>query len=369
MTILYTDSFDHYGTTNNNLLHRWDSIMDTYTKLGASTGRTGGTCLRMYDTTSPIYNASAVKYLPNGLGGVGQDALFLGASIQKVTSTFLSGTGTNWRPLMGFCNFEHVSTQSSSEAFNDSSLTAITVAIASDWSLVLRRNSTILATGSSTILADGLWHRIEMKVSNVSHDVGQVEVRIDGVADIVFTGDLLDGGPATLHSGLVRAQNCNLDDVLIWTSGGTSFNNFIGDIVIDTLRPNGVGATTQSTPLSGAAWAAVDDATLDAHTTYTAINTAGLKDTYAYSNMTVTPAVIHGVVVSTQAQSPGMTPRKLKAIARLGTTEVDGAEKTVLLNMGNGYGLSQEVYAAKPGGGAWTRADIDAAEFGWKVTQ
>lgn len=362
MALIFCDGFDSCAAFTD-VVDRWDFGPATSGGFSLTGGRAGGPCLEQ--GTGNI--APPQKMLPTALCQPGGGAaLFVGTSI-RVPSYPTSG---GFRAVLYLLN-ERATPAASDTANRVLALTTLGVQLGSDGRLSLYRQGvvTAVATGT-TVLSLATWYRLEVKIANIDDTGGIFELRINGVVEFSVTdADLYQAGPKEIVAVQIQNNACRHDDVLIWDSTGAAPNNFMGDLLIETLRPNGAGTTTQSTPNTGTAWQAVDEVALDFDTTYTAISTVNNLDTYAYGNMATTPAVIHGVVVSAQANSPGMTPRKIKQIAKQGETSIQGPEHSVLLDLTAAYKLEQDFFPTKPGGGAWTKTDVDAAEFGWQVTQ
>ncbi|USN14225.1 hypothetical protein PAPPERLAPAPP_05550 [Brevundimonas phage vB_BpoS-Papperlapapp] len=364
MSVEFCDGLDTI-TTITHLNQRWDTVdtSTTYANVSTTLGRAGGTAL----TNGGGGNVTTLcaKQLPRPLAALGQDAVIYSASIYYISAPIAR------RLLLTLVNFLPPVSQNTQTPWSSTTSTStwITVSYNTSGRLELLLNGTLLATGTNPMVA-GEWKRIEIRVANIDDAGATAEVRVNGVTEISFTGDLFAAGSRQIEAIAYHFTNTHRgDDILVLSSGGSTMNGFLGDLIIDTQRPNGPGATTQSTPNTGTAWQAVDDIASDGQTTYTAIDTVGNKDTYAYSNMTTTPTTIHGVVVTTAAQSQGMSPRQFKTLSRLAGVEEEGLAQNVLLDLTANYRFSQDTFATKPGGGAWTRADVDAAEFGWKVTQ
>lgn len=350
--LLFSDAFDSYntGASSTEFPKRWDAYGSLNSGYSATLGRTGGGCLTV--GTNSIW-----KHLV--------PAVQLGTSLFVAASVYFASFGTE--PLVYFGNERGVSgtnQQTSSQS------TIICVGMTAAGRLFIGRNSLTAIATSTNAFAINTWYRLEIKITGLDDADQTIEVRVNGVTEISFTGDLYTAGGKEIASVGLWPNRTRFDDVLIYDSTGSSFNDFLGDILMETVRPNGAGTYTNSTPSTGAAYAAVDDPYLQ-ESDYTAIDTVNLKDTYAYGPLTATPTSIQGVVVTAQVKSSGTVERRVRAVVRLGTGEEadSAAEQAVPLDASpTGFKPKQFLFDAKPAGGAWTKADIDSAEFGWKVT-
>ena len=99
-------------------------------------------------------------------------------------------------------------------------------------------------------------------------------------------------------------------------------------------------------------------------TEYVESSTAGHKDTYAYGNLATASGTVYAVQPVPYAKKNDAGPsRSIVSVARLSGTEEDSAVKT----LSTSYAYFGDIRATKPGGGQWTIADVNSAEFGVKV--
>jgi len=210
---------------------------------------------------------------------------------------------------------------------------------------------------------------IEVKVT-INDSTGVAQVRLGEATEINLTSqDTRNGGNASVD--LVRFyQTTNpsyVDDVVVMDSSGSAMNDLIGDIKVECLLPNGNGNSSQLAGSDGNStdnYALVDEVPANADTDYVQSATVGQKDTYTYGNLATTAGTVHGVQVATYARKTDAGTRKIASVARLSTTEEDSAE----FILSTSYQVLTDVRPTKPGGGAWTIADVNNAEFGVKVS-
>src|SRR5262249_10906170 len=127
------------------------------------------------------------------------------------------------------------------------------------------------------------WYYLEIGAT-VATSGGTATVRVDGKTVISFTGNTKTAG--TLHSTDAVSwgfwspslTTYSADDLYVCDATGTTNNNFLGDVRIQSLLPNGAGASTQFTPTgSGTNYLNVNDVP-DVATTYNSSSTVGDRD-------------------------------------------------------------------------------------------
>jgi hypothetical protein len=150
-------------------------------------------------------------------------------------------------------------------------------------------------------------------------------------------------------------------------AGSAPTNDFLGDSRTDAILPNANGTTSQlvgQDTNSTDNYLNVDDDPPDDDTTFNESSTVGQKDTYNYPSITPTAGTVYAVQISPLVRKTDAGVRSIATVARLSSTEVDGpnqALSTTYLNLA-------DIRETKPGGGVWTIADVNSAEFGVKVT-
>lgn len=250
----------------------------------------------------------------------------------------------------------------------------LTITVSPGGSLVLRRgdrNGTILATSTTPIVMNS-WHYIEMKAT-IADAGGECIVRIDGVDRINFTGDTRNGGTSALVDGVLfpgssfTAGVRTIDDLYVCDATGTVNNNFLGDIKIETLYPNGNGVHSQ---LMGSDanqvdnYLLVDEPGTPSTADYVASGTVADKDTYTFSNLVTPTGPVLGTQINMHANKTDSGSRSIKALALSGGSTATGSVKPLQTT----YNTHLQVQETDPnGGGAWTIASVNAAEFGVEV--
>ena len=221
---------------------------------------------------------------------------------------------------------------------------------------------TLLATGTKS-LGINTTYLIEVRFK-VADSGGRVEVKVDGVSDIDFTGDTkpdantqfdkvrLGTGPAIAYTTYAYFDNFIMDDT-----------GWIGDTKIQAVVPNGAGTTTGWTPSAGNNWDCVDEKPAS-DADYVSINANDVTDTYATGNLAGTIGAIKCVQVQSRMRTDGApTPSNLKLVVRSGGTDYLSSNKTVPAAEKSFWNLLETDPADAA---AWTEADVNAMEIGVK---
>jgi hypothetical protein len=220
-------------------------------------------------------------------------------------------------------------------------------------------------------LTDNTWAYLEVKWNlDLS---GEITIRRNGVEVLHLTGAMyapvLSHGLWTsvrlleLKSTAPNFMQCWLNDfyLLDWQGSGDQLRDFLGDVRVNLIVPDGVGASTAWLPSAGANWAAVDETPADDDTTYIASATSGHRDLYTYTNLPA-GAVPLGFQTCQLARKMTEGTATLKPCVRSGGTTHDGPVQAVGSLV---YGYTFQPYDTNPVTGARaTASDLDAAEFG-----
>ena len=165
-----------------------------------------------------------------------------------------------------------------------------------------------------------------------------------------------------------------LDDVYVCDSLTPQNNFFLGPISIQCVLPTGPGNVTAWTPggssSTGVNWSNVNENPPDGLVTY--VSTAADDTTDFYAFAPVTSNGILGVAVNICAMNNAPSPRRL-------VRAVDNTPDTVLQDSGTDleppetptFGVVQGFFPTRPaidGGGEWTAATLNAAQFGVRLT-
>jgi hypothetical protein len=246
----------------------------------------------------------------------------------------------------------------------------ITLEVTAAGELRVNRVGSQLAITSGLGLTNGIWYYIEFHVV-IDDAVGEYEVRVNETVQIgpITGADTNTNGPNLSMVELWQnsSSDTSYDDLYVCDAAGLTNNDFLGDIVVETLFPQADGNRNDMTRIGGGLnnFEAVDDgSTPDDDSTYVHGNTVGNDELYDFDTLTGNGFQIddiHAVGVSNHYRQVEAGFRTVRALARSNVTEIEGAD----LGCGPEYRYLQHIYETDPdGGGVWDEASVNAAEFG-----
>lgn len=221
------------------------------------------------------------------------------------------------------------------------------------------------------VLRVNVWLYFEMYFL-ISNTVGELTCKING--ETVYTGTNLDtrnGGyqdnfthftlSSPINYGDTRDECWLIDDLYTATS-------FLGPIHVERLYPDGAGATTDFTPLSGSNYQNVDEVFVDDDTSYNeSADTPGNTDMFTCSNLANIDANVKCVDVETITRASAAGPVGVFSKVRSGTTEGDGTSKEIVGDVEN-YDITEHVFETDPDTtSAWTVSGVNSMQIGYEV--
>lgn len=259
-------------------------------------------------------------------------------------------------------------TQNFCQVYGDNGLTShINFKLQSNGALLVYRGGTNIATSVAGLIGINNWYYMEYKIS-IDDVAGQVIVRLDGQTIVNFTGDTKNGGTAnTVDTVELNASGSDsaefIDDFYICNDTGTApYNDFLGDVRVQTLVPDGAGSSTQFTPSAGANYTTVDELPYSA-TDYVSSTTVGNRDTYSVTDLTGSPTIygIQNNVIAKKTDA-GLISIKpaIKSGASVyygGTTVLNASDKTITDTRSIDPNTST----------GWTASGVNALESGFEV--
>lgn len=259
----------------------------------------------------------------------------------------------------------------------DTSTIQMAVILNDDRTFSITRGSTVLATSTYQVTT-GVWTYLELKWKIAdSISSGDVVLYADGVAIITLSAAVDTKNTANAYATKVRigrdstvnsgvAPQIYIDDFYWFDLTGSNNNAVKGPVRIVTLAPSGNGNSSQLVNNSGNStnnYTRVDETPPNSDTDYVETSTTGNKDTYAYGDLPSTTNTIHAIAINTVAKKTDAAARTFKNQTRLSGTDYEGAE----VSLNTSYTNHQEVVELNPATtAAWTKSEIDGAEFGTK---
>src|SRR5262245_6085768 len=322
MAVRFMDSFDHYGTAQ--LGDKYDVVANSP---AIASGRFGN--------------------------GFFADA---GSSPRQVTK--ILDNQPTW--IIGFAARFAEITQSTSTIFLrlfDGATNQVDLRRISSGFIRVTRNGTTLAD-ASTPLSNNVWFYIEFKVT--INNSGSFELRMDGVNVASGSADTDNSGNARVDRFMLSGiQQTGADDdfwaddlyVLDGTTGAGSnpCNDFLGDMRIECLFPNGNGYSSHwvgSDANSTDNYLLVDEPSPDEDTTYVESSNVSDIDAYTCTNLASASGSIYAVQPIMRAKKSDSGTRTVRNIARLSGTNSESASHT----LSTSYRYLPSIFETKPGG-------------------
>ena len=348
MSLRFCDSFDHYLI--DKIGYKWtQASFDRSTVISATGGRNGTNAL----------------WLKAGADGTGLVRKVLPAAQATLIAGCSYTIGDGSVPII---------------AFDDMSAGGEQISLGISLStnkLIVKRNGTTLATGT-TVLSSGVPYYIEFKAT-IDSAAGSYTARINEVVELTAAGVNTRGVGTNNSADSVRlggalgfsifgggsfTQIGYFDDFYLCDGAGGVNNDFLGDVRVQCLFPNGAGATTGWTPFSGANWQNVDDAAPDDDATYVSAGSAGVIDTYAMTDLAATTGSVKGVQTVIDARKDDSGTRTIAPVFHIGATDYVGTNQNIM----TAYNFFLQQYDTSPATAiAFTVAEVNALNLGQKL--
>lgn len=340
MALLFVDGFDHYASAD--ITKKWTT--NSQGNIGATAGRRGGGAY--------VFSGAGQlkKTVPTG------SSFVIGCAVQ------FSATSTT--PFV----FREIFT------LLDAGTYQCSLMVNADGTLsVTRSGSLIVLSGATSTLSLtlGAFHYIEWKVTIAdSIAANSCKVRVNGVDWInVTTGQDTKATANTtatqVQFGTVSSASWWFDDVYICDQSGSTNNDFLGDVRVDTLLPNGDGNYTSLTPSTGVSHYQLVDESTPNTSDYNESATATNKDSYQMVNLgALTSQTIYGIQVSGAALKDDAGIRSLKVGARSSSTDSVSAAQALSTSQLYYSNIHETDPATST---AWTESGVNAAESLFEV--
>lgn len=256
---------------------------------------------------------------------------------------------------------------------NTAGVTHLSLTNNSAGKLELRRGpangGTTLAAGTTTIPVSE-WHYYEMKCT-IADSGGTAIVRVDGVEVINFTGDTRNGGTFVGIDGVAIGAGSSgsffWDDLYVCdTSGAAPANDFLGDISVKRLFPNGDGAVNQFVGSDGNSvqnYLLADENPANT-TDWNASAVVGQRDLYALDDLPANAVTVFGMQAFVTSAKTDAGARSMKVCDR-GSATVRAAATQPLSTTYVHY--ASPLYTTDGDGTALTPVVVNAVQVGAEV--
>ena len=228
----------------------------------------------------------------------------------------------------------------------------------------------------------GFWHRMDVRLV-VDNSTGILDILIDGNfgtdSSGFFGGDFI--GVSSLYDGdtqsganaytntieFVSSPAASLETEILWDDitlnddTGTINNTFLGDIRIQTIRPNADTLQIDMTPSSGLINSSlVDDSPGPDLNDFVSPDTVADKDLYAATNVVTGFNNIHGVQVKAFGQGGDVGTQTIRLITKSGVTEGFSGTQTLAAQQFHNF-----IFETDPDtSAAWIENNVNAIEIG-----
>lgn len=229
-------------------------------------------------------------------------------------------------------------------------------------------NATVLGTSANNVVPASGFCYIEVKVF-VHDTTGTVDVKVNGASVLSLTGqDTRNGGNAYMTGFRIRgmANTCKVDDLYVCDTAGSTNNDFLGDIRVDCLFPDGDGNYSQFTPSTGGSHYVLVDESTPNTTDYNDGVTVGDRDSYTFGNLSALASqTVYAVQVCMAINKDDAGSKSASSFVRSGGTNGDGAS----VALGTSQVIVPQIYEQNPNGSvAWTESTVNGMEAGCRVT-
>ncbi len=346
--LLWIDGFDNFGTVEDAapsptgiVARKYPVYNEGSTKIAVCVGRLGGYGIYInWDTT--------VYFSPGNL--TTNATMIVGFAFK------ISGAINNNSQFLGLY---------------DGANRGVNFRIRTDGEINVYRYDTLLGTTSGANIGVGAWRYIEVKV--VSHDTtGSVVVKVDRDTKLSLTNIDTKVSTNEYHTtfrftgvagGSGSSRAVRIDDLYCLDGSGSANNNFLGNVRVDTIRPDAAGDSTQLTPSAGSNYECVDEEVCDDDSTYVESATDTHKDLYGTD--AAVSGDIFGVQVNTDCRETDATSFDIKTVCKSSTTESDDAGQAI---GSTDYLTRTRILEQDPHtSAAWLAAGVNSAQFGLKV--
>ena len=228
-------------------------------------------------------------------------------------------------------------------------------------------NGVQLANGTAQLVQQ-TWYYLEFKVTigtsaSTSLKINTVvDMTVSGVSTQVTSNATANGVQFGSSNG---AGRISIDDLYIVDGSGGSNNDFLGDMVVETIFPSAAGNNTTWTATPGVAnYLNVQEVTSDSDTSYVATSGANNIDTYNFTDLALVTSAVAAVNVNILTRNTDSTNHVLQRACRTASTNYVGSNQTI---SSTSYQNINDILSNNPATAVpWTVGEVNSAEFGMK---
>jgi len=344
MAVVWIDGFDNYGTSGvpspTNIVARRYAITALESNMLIRDGRFGEYGI--------VLNNNPTCYISPGP--------------LTTNATLIVGFAFKFPSLPWASGREFLS-------FYDGTTLGINVKTAADGQFSIYLGTSLVATSTSAAIVADTWYYFELKVVCNTY-TGSYELRISDTPILSATNQNTKNGSHDYHTTFrlygttwVEAYGPRYDDLYACDGSGATNNDFLGNVRVSTLRPDGAGDSTQFTPSAGDNYTCVDEVTVNDNTDYVSDGTSGHTDLYTYSDTTLSG--IKAIAICTDCRETDAKTMNIHNVCKSGGTQDDGS--SVIIGSCN-FVQKQRILETDPNtSGQWQAANLNSAQFGVKI--
>ncbi|WP_439816230.1 hypothetical protein [Zavarzinia sp. CC-PAN008] len=333
MTILWADSFDHYGLNADDALRSGWNTFDR--PVSAALARTGSQAVRIAPSSTLWLRLKRAFDAPR--------TTIVMAAAYRFDQAPTNGTRTQVHGFMDSNGDQQGVLTLSTAGFLDYR--------------VGDSNAAVVATSSAPVTF-ATWQHVELRLA-VANSSGAVEVRLNGQTVLSYSGDT----QATAHADILEwftsvnagsAAAFHVDDVVAAT-------DWVGDLRVHTLFPAGDTVQADFVPDSGTTgFSRIREAAPDGDASFVASDSAGAVSLFALDAPPAGIGAIAAVIVDVEARKTDAGACTFRSGLRSGVAVAHGSAHAPDTT----YGGHEAVFASDPATGApWTRSALAAAQL------